>query len=234
MIKRCCNCHEEKLAIMFSKDSHQKDMLRRRCKDCDAKYARENRDAIKEAKRKSYLKNRSYNLEYSKEYRAKNREMVSDCDRKYRLENREKIAAQRARHRDENKEMYADRWARWAEANRDHLARYRLENNENISAKNKRYYTENKHRYYAWCRQRQAAKNDRTPEWLSEKHKREIEEIYREAIRLQGETGVEHHVDHIIPLQGDNVSGLHVPWNLQVITATENRKKGNSFKEWWF
>jgi hypothetical protein len=54
-----------------------------------------------------------------------------------------------------------------------------------------------------------------------------IKAVYAEAQRLTDETGIPHEVDHIEPLLGQNASGLHVHWNLRVITRTENRRKGN-------
>ena len=66
-----------------------------------------------------------------------------------------------------------------------------------------------------------------TPKWLNKEHLEKIEEFYKEAENLTKITGIKYTVDHIIPLQGKDVCGLHVPWNLQVITQTENIRKLN-------
>jgi hypothetical protein len=71
----------------------------------------------------------------------------------------------------------------------------------------------------------------RTPKWLTHE---QLEQIYIKYSLAEWCSNVMHekyHVDHIVPLQGKCVSGLHVPWNLQVIRAKENLSKGNRFKE---
>lgn len=77
------------------------------------------------------------------------------------------------------------------------------------------------------CASRRTRKLNATPPWLSESQQAAISGWYALAARISQETGVIHHVDHIHPLQGVAASGLHVPWNLQILPAVENIRKGN-------
>lgn len=74
---------------------------------------------------------------------------------------------------------------------------------------------------------RRAVKLLAVPAWLSQSHKIQMAEIYNLSNNMLLSTGVIHHVDHIVPLQSGNVCGLHVPWNLQILTADKNRMKSN-------
>lgn len=94
---------------------------------------------------------------------------------------------------------------------------------------NKKYTEANRGKYNAKAIKRHAAKLQRTPKRLSKDHLLEIEAIYTKASELTRSTGIRMNVDHIVPLQGKNVSGLHVPWNLQIITEKANNKKRNKF-----
>ncbi len=66
-----------------------------------------------------------------------------------------------------------------------------------------------------------------TPKWAC---KSEILKMYKIATRLSAVTGIEHHVDHVIPLKGETVCGLHVQGNLRVISGSQNKSKGNRFE----
>jgi 5-methylcytosine-specific restriction endonuclease McrA len=68
---------------------------------------------------------------------------------------------------------------------------------------------------------------DATPPWLTRKQKSEIRQLYQIAITMTKTTGERYVVDHIVPLRSDEVCGLHVPWNLRVITQEENLAKSN-------
>lgn len=98
-----------------------------------------------------------------------------------------------------------------------------------INARNKFWKQENPAKVAAMDAKRRASMLQRTPKWLSEQELLRIECIYSLASMLN-KHGVESwHVDHIIPLQGKNVSGLHVYSNLRVVPSSENLAKGNRY-----
>lgn len=82
----------------------------------------------------------------------------------------------------------------------------------------------NPHKGAADSMRRRAAKFHACPWWVD---RYEIERIYLECARVTASSGIEHHVDHIVPILGRRVCGLHVPWNLRIITGSENQRKGN-------
>jgi hypothetical protein len=85
----------------------------------------------------------------------------------------------------------------------------------------------NKTQVRADTKARRRKHRNATPKWLSRKQKSEIRQIYQIAITMTQTTGEQYVVDHIVPLRGEEVCGLHVPWNLRVITQEENLKKSN-------
>ena len=82
------------------------------------------------------------------------------------------------------------------------------------------------------ARKYQASKLSRTPKWLSLDQYNQIKEFYVLAKELQwlSDPTDPLTVDHIVPLQGKNVSGLHVPWNLQIVPHSTNSAKGNLYE----
>jgi len=95
------------------------------------------------------------------------------------------------------------------------------------NAYKKRYKEANPDLYRELVSFRRRRFRDATPKWLTPEQRMEIRLKYRLAIELSRATGVRHAVDHEVPLQGEDVCGLHVPWNLRVITQEENLKKSN-------
>ncbi len=94
-------------------------------------------------------------------------------------------------------------------------------------AKTKRNYKPNRYKVNEATTKYYVNKFLATPKWLTIEQLAQIESVYILATNLEKQTGVKYHVDHIIPLQGKDVCGLHVPWNLQAIPATQNLQKGS-------
>lgn len=99
---------------------------------------------------------------------------------------------------------------------------------EKIDARVKRWLADRPHYKAAVSHRRKLRLVMATPKWLTAEQHGEIDRIYAEAASRPGGPW---HVDHIVPLQGRNVSGLHVPWNLQIITKAENLAKGAALIE---
>lgn len=113
-------------------------------------------------------------------------------------------------------------------------------NREKVAAKSHRWYhsdieraREKRRTYYARNRERsiqrvvEKTRSIFRPAWAN---KEAITAVYRRARALTKQTGVEYQVDHVIPLRGKTVCGLHVEGNLQILTAVENRRKQARFE----
>ena len=118
-----------------------------------------------------------------------------------------------------------------AEANRKKASDWYYANKERALEKNRQYQPlwreQNRAKHNAKANRYRAAKVRAVPEWLTEEDQKAIEVEYALASWTSEVMGEPYHVDHIVPLQGKQVCGLHVPWNLQVIPARVNNAKGN-------
>lgn len=103
---------------------------------------------------------------------------------------------------------------------------YRKENPEKVAVYQKKHRQDPKNIPKLRVRGmlRYTKQKQQTPFVLSPAHKAEMEGMYLFCQMFKG-----FQVDHIVPICGKQVSGLHVPWNLQILTAEENRAKGNIF-----
>jgi hypothetical protein len=99
-----------------------------------------------------------------------------------------------------------------------------------IKEKVKTHRQNNPHIERANSAKKRATKLHRTPCWLTRNDALQIKTLYELASKKTIETGIAWHVDHIIPLRGKKVSGLHVPQNLRVIPASENLRKSNNWE----
>jgi hypothetical protein len=161
------------------------------------------------------LKRKEYYLKNKEHILAKNAAWAKSNAEHVRLKKREYVQSLS----EEKKEMY----------NLKTRERY-YQNIERNSVRKKIYKSNNKHLINALSSKRRAAQLHRVPKWLTSFDKLKIKCIYSVASMLTRENKEQWHVDHIIPLQGKDVCGLHVPSNLWFIRGTDNLSKSNKFE----
>jgi 5-methylcytosine-specific restriction endonuclease McrA len=137
---------------------------------------------------------------------------------KARKKNRAKILAQKAVYR-----------AKYSEQIKLNKALYRKNNKEKIAVQDKIQRQKNIGKRNAYSMKYHIDKLNKVPKWLTQSDWIEINWVYTLARELTITTGIQHTVDHIIPLHGKSISGLHCPQNLQIVTKSENSKKGNKW-----
>ena len=121
-----------------------------------------------------------------------------------------------------------DRKIDWYQANRDAVInRAKTRPAEKLREYRNVWKENNVLQVRADTKARRRKHRDATPPWLTRKQKTEIRQLYQIAITMTKTTGEQYVVDHIVPLRSPDVCGLHVPWNLRVITREENLKKSN-------
>ena len=137
---------------------------------------------------------------------------------KWRKENPKKDKAIRAREVRKNRESYRRRFDEYA----------KRKGKEYLSDLRRAYKRNNKDKVNANVAERRAKKLQATPLWY-DMEKGVIESLYERAETLTEETGIQHHVDHVIPLQHERICGLHCLANLQILTDKDNLEKSNKF-----
>lgn len=148
----------------------------------------------------------------------------------YAEKNAEKMRLYYAEYRRKNKELLAEKRKAIALERQEYARNYRKTCKDKVY-KTKKKYVESKRGYVnAYAASRRSDKILRTPAWLSEFDILKIKCIYQMAAMYSKVNCEKYEVDHVIPLRGKLVSGLHVPSNLQIIMASENRLKHNKFE----
>lgn len=207
----CCKkCKIEKPYADFKKESRVKSGYDGTCILCRKKSSKEyyenNKDSILKKSKHKYDTNSQY------------REDKINKTEEYRLNNREKcrIACSKSYHK--NKHKYTPNKKKidaWKFNNKDKLIQWHKTHRATEKFKIQNSIKEGK---------RRASKLNATPSWVDHK---KINMIYEKARWLESITGLKYHVDHVIPLKGKNVCGLHIWENLQLLEASINLSKGN-------
>ena len=197
------------------------------------KYNAENRERRNAASKKWNAENKEYLAQKKKEYAAVNSDKIKTYLKEYNATRRPNSSEYHKAYYEANKARIAEAKKAYREANKERLAALKkadYEANKEARLAQKKEYRARAHANIIYlATMRKKAVKQRTPKWLTEHDKLRIRCMYSIAAMLTRRNEEPWHVDHVVPLQGKLVSGLHVPSNLQVMRGAENISKKNKF-----
>lgn len=243
--KVCKACDKLKPYTEYNVCKYTMGGLKHRCRECMTEYSRLYSKVSQakvriapEEKECAQCKLTKNILEFAKErssadgHRNQCKVCVLENKREYVKNNRELVKAQKKAEYEKHRDRYIEYGRRYHQENRDEISRkskiHYYANQERILAYNREYCRLNSEKRSRAASERNLRLKQEQPKWVSN-YKDEIIEIYKERQRLDETTSEKHHVDHIIPLTHPDVSGLHVFWNMQILTQNENCSKKNKF-----
>jgi len=208
MICKNCNC-----SLLDRKYIKSKEL----CVKCNAKIWRINNiERSKEVSKNYYKLNKNNKLKLQKESNLLNPDKRKEIARKSYLKHQKSRLEQSKKYRQANPIKYCE-----------YVKKYQKNNKEIVRVREKNYQQKNKHLRCHYSSKYRARKLKATPKWLTKSNIEEIKNIFLDCKIKTENSGIKHHVDHIIPLNSPIVCGLHVPWNLQIITEKQNCSKHN-------
>ena len=166
-----------------------------------------------ECARLQYERTREERRLYKIWWRSQNPEIVIKTNKENYEKNKQKIKEKKKEERKKNPEKY-----------REVIKKSKEKHKEKIREKARLWKKNNAGKFRALASKKRARKKSATPAWANDL---KIKTIYKKAVELTEQTGIEYQVDHIYPLTSKFLCGLHVETNLQIITKEENAKKGN-------
>lgn len=238
--KLCITCNLEKLIKEMSSNIAADDGIASICKLCDATRCREHyHEDIEFSRERGRVKaerNKEQHKEYYKKYYPKNKDKYKERAYKWRYDNAAKWDMYKLKWEGENKDRRNDYTREYYQRNIIDMLQRARDNYNKDPEKFQQYTREWQKRNRDKCNftsaKRQYAKMQRTPKWLTEEDWESIRWFYRVARRLTELEGIQWSVDHIIPLQGKLISGLHCPTNLELLPLYGpggNASKGNKW-----
>lgn len=211
--KDCKKCKAAKPTSAFTKDTQKRDGLASYCRECiysaskasghaaQKRFRKNNPEKIAAYKRAAYWRDpEAARTQYMARYYANRESMLAAQKRNYEKCKPKRLSESRA----------------WA-----------LKNWDRVIATKRAWKERNPSSTRADRAYRRCMEHKSCPAWAD---RAELRRFYMESRRLTEETGVLHHVDHVLPIRNKHICGLHVPVNLAVIPAGENMRKTNKFE----